>query len=221
MARAQPAAQDDASPATVLEARGVAVAFGGRNVIRDLTLTLRAGEIVALRGPNGSGKSTTLRTLTGMLSPSEGEIRWGVPRAQRLFVPDQPFLHEHLTLSEHVRFVNMLLGSPDARLGERERRLLERLGLSEAVDAFPGDLSRGMRQKLGLLLALLPSYRVLMLDEPFTALDGQARQTVGELLRERADQGAALLVTAHEAWETRGFDRIYRLSDGVVLEEPA
>lgn len=206
-------------PSTVLQARGVVVAFDGRKVLRDLTLTLARGELVALHGPNGSGKSTTLRTLAGLLSPGAGQIHWRLPHTARLFLPDRPFLHEHLTLGEHLRFVAMLHRLPEEVTGERVRHLLDRLDLAHALDAFPGALSRGMRQKLGLLLAFLPPFQVLMLDEPFTALDGQARETVLELLREKAASGVTSLVTVHEPWEAAAFDRAYRLVKGVLREE--
>lgn len=214
-----PAVTEKLLPSTVLQARGVVVAFDGTTVLRDLTLTLARGELVALHGPNGSGKSTTLRTLAGLLSPVAGQIHWRLPRTARLFLPDRPFLHEHLTLREHLRFVAMLHRLPEEATDERVRRLLDRLGLAHVLDAFPGALSRGMKQKFGLLLAFLPPFQVLMLDEPYTALDDQSRETVLELMREKAASGVTCLVTVHEPWEAAAFDRAYRLENGVLREE--
>ncbi|MDQ2698015.1 MAG: ABC transporter ATP-binding protein, partial [Actinomycetota bacterium] len=149
--------------------------YGGVPAVQDLSFHVGPGEIVGLVGPNGAGKTTTLRCLAGIVRPTEGRVAIAghdlagasVDAKRRLaFVPDEPDLFEHLTVEEHLAFVARLYQVPDPEPLAAE--LLAELELGARRQSFPGELSRGMRQKLAMACALLHRPAVLLLDEPLT-----------------------------------------------------
>jgi ABC-2 type transport system ATP-binding protein len=169
-----------------------------------LSLTVAAGEILGLVGPNGAGKTTTLRCLAGILPPSSGRIEIGgldlqvepVEARRRLaFVPDEPRLFENLTVMDHLRVVGRLYGVADAV--ERARELLARFELADRPDAFPSELSRGMKQKLMIASALLHNPTALILDEPLTGLDPGAMRRMKRTIVEQAEAGSSVIVSSH------------------------
>lgn len=193
------AAGNDAPPIQTEELR---VSLGGVNIVEDVTFTLKRKELALLTGPNGAGKSTLLRALVGLL-PSRGDIAlFGRPngglsaREQFVFVPDEPALYEDLTLREHTRFNALVYQVKEA--DDRALEWLERFGLGEKLDEFPGTHSRGMRQKLSLALALGLERPLTLLDEPFNGLDVQSQELLADALRARASAGGAVLLTGHQ-----------------------
>jgi ABC-2 type transport system ATP-binding protein len=169
-----------------------------------LTLTVAAGEILGLVGPNGAGKTTTLRCLAGILPPTSGRIEIDgrdlkadlVEARRRLaFVPDEPRLFDNLTVMDHLRVVGRLYGVAD--VPERARELLARFELADRADAFPSELSRGMKQKLMIATALLHNPSALILDEPLTGLDPGAMRRMKRTVVEQAEAGAAVIVSSH------------------------
>jgi ABC-2 type transport system ATP-binding protein len=169
-----------------------------------LTLTVAAGEILGLVGPNGAGKTTTLRCLAGILPPTSGRIEIDgrdlkadpVEARRRLaFVPDEPRLFDNLTVMDHLRVVGRLYGVAD--VPERARELLARFELADRTDAFPSELSRGMKQKLMIAMALLHDPSALILDEPLTGLDPGAMRRMKRTVVEQAEAGAAVIVSSH------------------------
>ena len=186
----------------VLEVRTLSVTLGGVRVIDELDLTLAPGDALWLEGPNGAGKTTLLRALAGLLM-SDGEVfvagaRAGTEaaRARSRFVPDAAPLFEDLTVREHA----VLLGRVSGRPGADEAALAwcERFGLSQRLDDEPGALSRGMRQKLVLAVALGGAPPLLLLDEPFNALDAEAQGLLATGLLEHAAAGGAVVVSGHQ-----------------------
>ncbi len=172
-----------------------------------VSFNLNAGEITVLSGPNGSGKTTLLSCLSGLIRPSAGSVtvsgfdlyRDEVEVRRRLvFAPDVPRFYLELTAWEHLRFIAMAhnaLQNFDARAEE----LLQKLGLWEARHLFPHHFSRGMRLKLGLALALIRPFEVILLDEPTSALDVEAVTLLTGELRRLREQGAAILLSTHDA----------------------
>src|SRR5207302_9943257 len=143
--------------------------------VDDLSFTVAAGEIVGLIGPNGAGKTTTLRSLAGILLPTTGRIRVDgfdivadpIEAKRRLaFMPDEPHLFEYLTVEEHLRLVARLYGVDDFE--RRSQTLLTELELIGKERALPGELSRGMRQKVVIACGLVREPPVLLFDEPLT-----------------------------------------------------
>ena len=187
----------------LLEVRDLHVALGGVVILEGLDLTLRAGDAVWLEGPNGAGKTTLLRALAGLI-PSSGDLfvrghRVGgeAARAQLRFVPDSAPLYEDLSVREHAQ----LLGRVSGRSGADAAALewCGRFGLGDRLDHYPGALSRGMRQKLVLAVALGGAPPLLLLDEPLNALDADSQARLLTGLSDHAAHGGAVLVSGHQA----------------------
>ena len=198
-----------------------------------LDLELRAGECVALIGANGSGKSTAVRTIAGLLEPSEGSVRIAghdphvepdgeLARAALALVPDSPLLYDDLTVRQHLELVALAHGVADDGTEERIGALLDRLGLTARADFLPAELSRGMRQKTGLACALVRPARLLVLDEPVVGLDPPSQALLAELLLEAKRAGTAVLLTTHQMRFADGVaDRALLLDEGKVLDRGA
>ncbi len=192
-------------PADVLlELRDLRKRYDGHLAVRGVSFSVSAGEIVGLVGPNGAGKTTTLRCAAGILSPSAGGVRVaGVDVARDpvaakralAFVPDEPHLFDYLTVDEHLRFVARLYGVRDAEA--RAPALLAELELGDKRRALPGELSRGMRQKLAIACGLLHDPRLLLLDEPLTGLDPLGMRRMKATIAARAAAGAAVVLSSH------------------------
>ncbi len=193
----------DGTNGPLLEARGLGVTLGGVSVLDGLDLTLSAGDAVWLEGPNGAGKTTLLRALAGLIE-SAGDVFVGgtrvggeAARALLRFVPDSAPLYEDLSVREHA----VLLGRVSGRAGADTAALAwcERFGLADRFDHYPAALSRGMRQKLALAVALGGAPPLLLLDEPLNALDAEAQTDLLTGLAAHAAAGGAVLVSGHQS----------------------
>jgi ABC-type multidrug transport system ATPase subunit len=214
-----------------LSVKGLTRRYGRLVGLDGLDLTVKAGECVALIGANGSGKSTAIRTMAGMLEPSEGSVRIcghdphtepdaEGARAALALVPDAPLLYDDLTVRQHLGLVALAHGVLDAGTGDRVEELLDRLGLTERADFLPTELSRGMRQKTGLACALIRPARLLMLDEPVVGLDPPSQILLAEVLRDAKANGTAVLLTTHQMRFADGVaDRAVVLGEGEVLDQ--
>jgi ABC-2 type transport system ATP-binding protein len=172
--------------------------------VRDLSFTVKAGEVLGLVGPNGAGKTTTLRALAGIHPPTEGQVRIcghdiqadPVEAKRRLaFFPDEPRLFDYLTVEEHMQFVGTLYGTPGFR--DRIASLLAELDLGDKRKALPTELSRGMKQKLMIACGFLHDPEVLIFDEPLTGLDPLGIRRMKESIVRRAQAGAAVILSSH------------------------
>lgn len=213
-----------------LQVRGLVRRYGRLVGLDGLDLELKAGECVALLGANGSGKSTAVRTIAGLLEPSEGSVRIGghdphvepdaeAARAALALVPDAPLLYDDLTVRQHLELVALAHGIVDDGLEDRIAELLERLGLTARAEFLPAELSRGMRQKTALACALVRPAGLLMLDEPVVGLDPPSQALLAELLLEAKARGTAVLLTTHQVRFADGVaDRAVLLGEGKVLD---
>jgi ABC-type multidrug transport system ATPase subunit len=203
-----------------LQARDISRSYGRLVALRDFSLTVAPGRCVALIGANGSGKSTAMRTLAGLLEPTEGEVRIeGLDphrepeaeqaRARVAMVPDNPLLYGDLTVREHVELVTVAHGV-DADVDG----LLDRLGLAHRSDFRPAELSRGMRQKTQLACALIRPAALLLLDEPVVGLDPPSQALLHTILAERKAAGCAVVLTTHQLGFADGL-----ADQGVLLAE--
>jgi putative ABC transport system ATP-binding protein len=195
--------------------------------LQGISLALEPGEIVAVTGPSGSGKSTLLALLAGLDEPDGGMVRIGGerlsrrPEAERASVRSrrvgvlyqQANLVGHLTVDGNVALAQRLAGTADA--GERTA-VLEHCGITARAGARPAQLSGGELARAGLAVALANRPDVLLADEPTGELDGATAQRVLDLLRERAHDGAAVLVVTHSPAVAAAADREIRLRDGRV-----
>jgi ABC-2 type transport system ATP-binding protein len=178
--------------------------YGDLPAVQDLSLEARAGEIVGLIGPNGAGKTTTLRCLAGILRPTSGRVVLGgydlsesplEARKQLAFMPDEPHLFEYMTVTEHLRLVGRLYGIQD--IDARAMPLLAELELAGKERSLPGELSRGMRQKVVIACGLVRNPAVLLFDEPLTGLDPIGIRRMRDTIVARARAGAAVLLSSH------------------------
>jgi ABC-2 type transport system ATP-binding protein len=212
-----------------LEVRDLAKSYGGKRAVDGISFNVRAGELYALLGPNGAGKTTTLRMIAGLLQADSGDIRVFGTDARRdplaakqtiAWLPDEPLLYDKLTAWEYLEFVAGLWGVEPAAARADAERLLKLLGLWENRNDRCETFSRGMKQKAVLAGALIHKPRLMMLDEPLTGLDAGASRLVKDMIRERVDEGAAVILTTHilEVAE-RMADRIGIIKDGKLLIE--
>jgi ABC-2 type transport system ATP-binding protein len=188
----------------LISVRGVSKLYGTFTAVRSLSFDVGAGEVLGLVGPNGAGKTTTLRCLAGIISPSTGEIaiaghsltRDPVAAKRALaFIPDEPHLFDYLSVQEHLRFIARLYGVADVEA--RMPSILAELELTEKAKSLPGELSRGMRQKLAIACGLLHDPSALILDEPLTGLDPGGMRRMRETISARAAAGAAVILSSH------------------------
>ncbi len=184
--------------------RTYATAGGAFTAVDDLSFEVASGEIVGLIGPNGAGKTTTLRSLAGILRPTSGQVRVDghdlieAPlEAKRAlaFMPDEPHLFEYLTVEEHLRLMARLYAVGD--FDRRAAALIEELELAGKEQSLPGELSRGMRQKVVIACGLVRDATTLLFDEPLTGLDPLGIRRMRETIVSRARGGAAILLSSH------------------------
>lgn len=190
----------------LFEAIGLTKHYGQTPVVRELSFEIRPGECLGVIGPNGAGKTTTIRICLGLTEPDAGSIRalgLSMPKdalavkAQLGVVSQFDSLDPDFTCSENLAVYGRYFRLPTAVIRERIPRLLEFAALSHKADAKPAQLSGGMRRRLSLARALINDPRLLMLDEPTTGLDPQARHLMWERLQLLLQQGKSILLTTH------------------------
>ena len=188
----------------MIEVEGLTKLYGDFAAVTALSFSVQPGELLGLVGPNGAGKTTTLRSLAGIIPATRGTIRIaghdlatdpvGAKR-ELAFFSDEPRLFEYLTIRQHLDFTARLYQVPDAPA--RYARLLEELELTSKADQLPGDLSRGMKQKVQIACGLLHSPKVIFFDEPLTGLDPLAIRRMKDTIRRLAAEGAAVVLSSH------------------------
>lgn len=212
----------------VLEALGLTKLFGSTRALAKLDLSVAAGQVVCLLGANGAGKTTTLNLFLGFLSPSAGEARvlgravHDDPAAARSalgYVAEVVSLYPSLTGAENLAFFHELAGRPPLNVGARER-LLDSLDFPRAaLDRPVGSYSKGMRQKLGLAIAVAKDARGILLDEPLSGLDPKAANDLVAVLRRVAESDVALLVSTHDLFRAKEVaDWIGIMSHGRMID---
>ena len=183
---------------------GLEKLYGDFPAVRGLSFRVEPGEVLGLVGPNGAGKTTTIRSIAGIIIPTRGRITVGghdlakdavAAKSVLAFIPDEPHLFEYLTVEEHLRFVARLYQVADVE--ERIPGLLDELELSNKRSALPGELSRGMKQKLAIACGLLHHPRALLLDEPLTGLDPVGIRRMKATIVRRAEAGTAVILSSH------------------------
>jgi ABC-type multidrug transport system ATPase subunit len=177
----------------VISARAVEKRYGNRRALRPLDLELGRGGFAVVTGPNGSGKTTLLRLVAGLAAPTGGSLEVDAGRAQLGYLGHEPLLYRDLTALENLDLYGRLYRVPERR--ERIGMLLERFGLWEARRERVASYSRGMTQRLALCRTLLHDPSLLVLDEPFTALDAEGAELFDRLLAELAGTATVLLST--------------------------
>jgi ABC-2 type transport system ATP-binding protein len=188
----------------MVQVEGLTKLYGEFVAVNGLSFAVQPGEVMGLVGPNGAGKTTTLRCLAGIIPPTRGTVRVGgqdilrdpiAAKKQLAFFTDEPRLFDYLTVWQHLNFVARIYQVPEYEKTGRE--LLEELEIANKRDALPGELSRGMKQKLAIACGLLHSPKVIYFDEPLTGLDPLGIRRMKDSILKRAHAGAAIIISSH------------------------
>lgn len=190
----------------MLEVKNVTGGYVNIPVLKDVSFTVKDGELVGLIGLNGAGKSTTIKEIIGLLTPYQGQILidgQGLTQAPEIyrkkigFIPETPSLYEELTLKEHLEVVAMAYDLSWEAAWERTERLLKIFRLDEKLDWYPVNFSKGMKQKVMIICAFLVEPSLLIVDEPFLGLDPVAIADLIALLEEEKAKGTSILMSTH------------------------
>lgn len=213
----------------MIECSGLGKRFDDFTAVHDLNLTVNAGELLALLGPNGAGKTTTVRMLGAILKPTSGWAKVNhydvVTEADQVrrsigMLTEQPGLYLRMSGLEYLEFYGRLYGLPDAVSHKRSIELFERFNMAGAENRRLGEYSKGMRQKVGLIRAMLHNPTVLLLDEPTSAMDPHSAKLVRDAIRElRQDQRTVILCTHNLAEAEMLADRIAIIKQGTIVAE--
>jgi lipopolysaccharide export system ATP-binding protein len=212
-----------------LTAEGLIKTYGGRAVLKGVSLEVAGGEIVGLLGPNGAGKTTTFSIMVGLVRPDAGTVRLGgrdltlLPMYKRAragisYLPQEPSVFRKMTVEENLLAILETLDLPRGEQHERADALLAEFGL-EALRTHRADtLSGGERRRVEIARSLVVAPEVLMLDEPFAGIDPIAVMDIQAIARRLASSGIGVLVTDHNVRETLSIvDRAYIINDGEIL----
>jgi ABC-2 type transport system ATP-binding protein len=219
-----PAVVSDAAPEIVIDVHGLTKSFGGRQVVRNLSMQVRRGTIFGFLGPNGSGKTTTIRMLCGLLTPDEGsgtclgyDIRTeAVKIKNRVGYMTQRFsLYDDLSVRENLEFVARIYGMK--RPAAAAKAMIARLGLQGREEQIAGKLSGGWKQRLALGACTLPNPSLLLLDEPTAGVDPKARRDFWTEIHGLAAEGLTVLVSTHYMDEAERCHEIAYIAFGEVL----
>lgn len=190
----------------MIELKSVTKTYAAKTAVRDLTLSIPAGELFAFLGPNGAGKTTTIKMMCGLLFPTAGSIEiagydlrtHGREARQRIsYVPDQPFLYEKLSGREFLQFTADMYGMPRGEAQDKIEAVIDLFSLGPFVDILTQNYSHGMRQRTVFAAALLHEPKVLIVDEPTVGLDPHHIRLLKDLLRRQAAAGTTIFLSTH------------------------
>jgi|SRR5690625_1029669 len=185
----------------------VSTSIGKKELIRDISFQVDSGEIMALVGHNGAGKSTLIKTIMGIIEKTKGKIviqaydqddHFLTFKQFISYLPEEPLLLTELTVMQHFQLYGMSYGLSETELHDKIDRYVEGFELTDKLSEYPEALSKGMRQKVQTICALLPNVPLLLIDEPFMGLDIYAMDFLVELIREKTQEGTSILLTTHQ-----------------------
>ncbi|WP_045380023.1 ABC transporter ATP-binding protein [Vibrio campbellii] len=208
-----------------IQAENVVKKFGNFTAINNITLNVPKGSIYGFLGPNGCGKSTTIRVLTGLLSPSEGNVDvlgLEIPKQSELlrlkigYMTQKFSLYDDLTVQENLEFIGQIFGMETKALKARIEEQLSTYGLDQLRKQRVGGMSGGQKQRLSLAAATMHKPELLFLDEPTSAVDPENRRDFWEQLFDLSDQGTTILVTTHYMDEAERCHRLAIMEAGEI-----
>lgn len=186
---------------------------GDKEVIQQIHFSIKEGELVGLIGANGSGKSTTIKAILDMLVDLEGQIIFNKDDRRYAYIPEQPSFYEELTLWEHIEFAASVCELEEGIWEQRAEKLLKDFRMIEVIHHMPMSFSKGMQQKLMIILAFLTRPSLYIVDEPFVGLDPKATRQFISTLEEEKQRGAGVLMSTHV------LDTAERICDKLLLIE--
>jgi ABC-2 type transport system ATP-binding protein len=204
----------------VLEVCDVTKRYGALTAVSHVSFTVRPGEVLGYLGPNGSGKSTTVKMLTGLMTPTTGHIRFDgadiqddliAHKARVRYVPEEAHVYTYLTGPEYLRLCGRLRGVPEAALEMKIDRFLHLFGLDVDYHATLSSFSKGMRQKILLSAALIHNPRLIILDEPVSGLDVGTALVLRAVVRALAADGRMIVYSSHE------LETVEKISTRVII----
>jgi ABC-2 type transport system ATP-binding protein len=216
----------DPSPDAAVEVRGLSKRFSRVQAVENVSFSVNRGEIFGLVGPDGAGKTTTMRMLASVMKADAGAIRIdGVDvvaypdrtKHHVSYMPQRFALYEDLTVAENIRFFADLFGIAAQEWRQRADRLLAASGMTPFTNRLAGQLSGGMKQKLGLTCALVHAPRVLLLDEPTTGVDPVSRREFWQILYSLRAEGVAMVISTAYLDEAERCDRLALMHQGQVM----
>jgi len=212
-----------------LQLNNVTAGYTKVPVITDITFDVNPGEICGLIGLNGAGKSTTIKTIIGQLTPFSGRVeveKLSILENQRGYrqsiavIPESPVLYEELTFREHIEFVARSYNQMNEETMAHAMELVEAFRLTKQLDWFPAYFSKGMKQKVLIVCALMLDVPVYVVDEPFLGLDPLGIRTLLQVLKEKKENGAAILMSTHVLDTAEKYcDRFIVLHEGKVIAQ--
>lgn len=188
----------------MITVNGLTKRYGDFVAVRGLSFAVGPGEVLGLVGPNGAGKTSTLRCLAGIIPASAGTVHIAghdiaadpvAAKRALAFFPDEPRLFDYLTVRQHLNFVARIYGVRDHEAIAQP--LLEEFEIADKADQLPGELSRGMKQKLAIACGLLHQPQVMFFDEPLTGLDPLGIRRMKDSIKQRARAGATIVLSSH------------------------
>lgn len=205
----------------VLEVRDLTTQIKNKKLIQNISFEMDRGTLRALVGHNGAGKSTLMKTIIGMMDKTSGEIiieeKYDQEKSFLAFkqsiayLPEEPLLLTELTVTQHFQLYGMTYGIAEDELQERVDQYVTGFELTDKLNAYPESLSKGMRQKVQTICALLPDVPLLLIDEPFIGLDVYAMSYFEDLIKEKLQIGTSILLTTHQ------LDRVKDLADDFIM----
>ena len=212
-----------------LQLNNVTAGYTKVPVITDITFDVNPGEICGLIGLNGAGKSTTIKTIIGQLTPFSGRVeveKLSILENQRGYrqsiavIPESPVLYEELTFREHIEFVARSYNQMNEETMAHAMELVEAFRLTKQLDWFPAYFSKGMKQKVLIVCALMLDVPVYVVDEPFLGLDPLGIRTLLQVLKEKKEKCAAILMSTHVLDTAEKYcDRFIVLHEGKVIAQ--
>lgn len=199
-----------------------------QKLLDQISFTLNKGSITALIGHNGAGKSTLMKAIIGMITTDEGEIVLDGLRksndfiqfkANISYIPEEAFLLSELTVEQHFQLYIKSYQLDVGRATEKVEQYVDRFEIKDKLTEYPESLSKGMRQKVQIICALLPQVKLLLVDEPFVGLDVHATDFLIDVLKEKANDGTIVLLTTHQLDQLQGLaDHYLMLQQGQLID---
>ena len=205
----------------IVEVSHIAKSFGDTKAVSDVTFAVNPGEIFGMLGPNGAGKTTTIRIMLDIFKPDKGEVSiLGGPMTERKkeligYMPEERGLYQDIALDKCLTYLGTLKGLSKSDVNNRVDPLLERFDLAEHKQKKVKELSKGMQQKAQIINTVVHQPELVIIDEPFTALDPINTQLVKDVMRELRDQGTTIIMSTHQMHQIEELcDRILLINEG-------